>query len=214
MPIYESPYYGTRRKALTGETYGPYYGMTFPGGGALPPEGRRALPTEISEKYEATGTPAISAEGIDQPEFSDLAFADDPQATWGSAFYAAGLPGGKAYPGTAQPKGLTKTALGIAPTVASIITGVPGIAWTQVVRNFLNPLLSKAFPNLFTVGSQPSEQATSFAPAFSEEQFSMMDFGMSAPGDGGGVEGGWGGGEAPGEAGTGLGGSATGGAPW
>ena len=163
MPVYDTPYYGQRQKALTGMGYGPYYGMSLTGGGALPPEGRRALSPEISDKYGATGTPAITegAEGATQPEFSDLAFADDPQATWGQAFYAAGLPGGKAYPSTPQPKGLMKGVLGVAPTVASKLTGLPTLGFTQFTRNFLNPLLAKAFPNLFTFGQPTSQQDTS-----------------------------------------------------
>ena len=178
MAVYDTPYYGQRRKALTGESYGPYYGMSLTGGGALPSEGRRALPPEISEKYEATGIPAITegAETAEQPEFTGVAFADDPQASWGALGYAAGLlPGKYAYPGTPQPKGLTKTALSVAPTVGSKLTGLPAIAFTQVVRNFLNPLLATAFPNLFTfgqtsqintsdvLGSQDPSQAASIA---------------------------------------------------
>ncbi len=160
MPIYETPYYGTRRKALTGQGYGPYYGMSFTGGGALPAEGGRALPAEISQKYEATGTPAITGigedrgggEGAPQPAFTGVAFADDPNANWGQLAYHAGLPFGTAYPGHPQPTGLAKTALGVAPTVASQLTGIPSIAFSQVVRNFMNPLLATAFPSLFSTG--------------------------------------------------------------
>ncbi len=158
MAVYDTPYYGQRRKALTGMGYGPYYGMSLTGGGALPTEeGRRALPPEISDKYQATGTPAITGIGEDRGGGEGIAspalegsMATTPGASWAQVAYFAGLPGGKAPPGTAQPKGLMKGVMGVAPTVASKLTGIPGIAFTQVVRNFINPLLSKAFPNLFT----------------------------------------------------------------
>lgn len=225
MSVYDTPYYGQRQKALTGMGYGPYYGMSLTGGGALPDEGRRALSPEISDKYGATGTPAITegAEGAAQPAFEGVAFAEDPQASWGQVAYAAGLPGGKAYPGTVQPKGLTKTALGIAPTVASRITGVPGIAFTQAVRNFINPLLSKAFPSLFTssVPDMSQQEAMDILgmPELSppvDLETGMVGIGESAgtPGpspEGFGPEGTS---EGMGAPGTGIGGSATGGAPW
>lgn len=166
MAVYDTPYYGQRRKALTGESYGPYYGMSLTGGGALPPEGRRALPPEISDKYQATGTPAITegAEGVAQ-EGLESSMADTPGATWGQAAFVAGLPFGTPPPGTAQPKGFAKTALGVAPTVASKATGLPAFAWTQVVRNFISPLAAKAFPGLFTPGSVSSIPGIAFNTA-------------------------------------------------
>ena len=167
MAVYDTPYYGTRRKALTGESYGPYYGMSLTGGGALPAdEGRRALPPEISDKYQATGTPAITegAETAEQPEFTGVAFADDPQASWGALGYTAGLlPGKYAYPGTPQMKGgLVGGALkGAAKMGVSKLMGfsIPTIAWNQFTRNFLDPLMAAAFPSLFTqpqLGGIPS----------------------------------------------------------
>ena len=172
MPIYETPYYGTRRKALTGQGYGPYYGMSLTGGGALPAEGGRALPAEISQKYEATGTPAITGgevgEGAPQPAFTGVAFADDPNASWGQLAYHAGLPFGTAYPGHPQPTGLAKTALGVAPTVASKLTGLPTIAFNQVVRNLLTPLLSSAFPSMFTQSQLGGIPGFSFNPSTGE----------------------------------------------
>jgi len=156
MAVYSTPYYGTRRKALTGESYGPYYGMEFTGGGALSTEDE-ALPAEVSEKYEATGTPAITETGGEMgggKALEGLSFANDLSASWGQVAYMAGLPFGTAPPGTAQPKGLTRGILGVAPTIASTLTGIPGIAFTQAVRNFINPLLAQVFPNLF--GSAPT----------------------------------------------------------
>ena len=171
MPVYDTPYYGTRRKALTGMGYGPYYGISLTGGGALPAEGRRALPTgggvlpaEILDKYQATGTPAITetAEGIASPALEG-SMATTPGASWGQLGYSLGLPVGSPPPGTPRMKGgiIADVAKGAAKWGVSKLTGlsVPFIAWNQFTRNFLDPLLAAAFPSLFTqpqLGGIPS----------------------------------------------------------
>ena len=174
MPIYETPYYGTRRKALTGQGYGPYYGMSLTGGGALPPEGRRALSPEISDKYGTTGTPAITegAEGVASPALEG-SMATTPGASWGQVAYSMGLGmpfgignkalGIQAPPGTPQMKGgLVTGALKSAAKYGvskAIGTSIPSTIWSVFMRNFIDPLLSKAFPNLFTfppLGGMPN----------------------------------------------------------
>jgi hypothetical protein len=159
MSVYETPYYGQRRKALTGQGYGPYYGMSLSGGGNLEPQSRRALPPEISDKYGATGTPAITegAEGVAQ-EGLESSMAGTPGATMGQLAFNMGLPFGSPPPGTAQAKsGLLRGVLNVAPTVASKLTGLPTFSFVQFTRNFLTPIMAKAFPNLFTF-TPPTQQ--------------------------------------------------------
>jgi hypothetical protein len=148
---------------------------------------------------------------------------DTPGATMGQAAFVMGLPFGTPPPGQPQPTGLTKTALSVAPTVASKVTGIPGIFFTQVVRNFINPLLAKAFPNLFSIPNMTEQEAMNILgmPDPDPSVSNALEMGMVGVGGDSGTPGpspeGFGPegtSEGVGAPGTGVGGSGTGGAPW
>ena len=172
MAVYESPYYGTRKKALTGMSYGPYYGMTFPGERVLPAEGRMALPTEISERYGAEGPPEMtSVEGEPGAELEGQ-MADDPNALSTLGYMAFGL--GKAPEGVPQ-MGTSGKAVGLGLSAVSSLFGIPAFATQVAYRGVIHPaavIVGRAlFPGLFSASSSAGI-TSSGSPAISSV---MMD---------------------------------------
>ncbi len=166
MSVYDTPYYGQRQKALTGMSYGPYYGMTFPGGGALPTdEGRRALTPEISDKYQAIGTPAVAGERT-----SGGTWEGDPSQPMEGEFGARDARAigamylGMKSPDVQQPQ---SPAWGIATTgarMAGSYLGGPLVGtFVSVASKMIGALLVSAFPSLSSKGY--GAPTTEYSPA-------------------------------------------------
>lgn len=165
MPVYDTPYYGTRRKALTGMGYGPYYGMSLTGGEVLPTEGRRALPAEISDKYQATGTPAITGDGAWEGGTSAPMEGEFDAATAHAIGAMYGIPGAKsdALRGPSSPAWGVATAA--ARTGASYLGGPLLGTFTSVATKVIGALMATAFPSLSTPSPLGGIPSFEFSPA-------------------------------------------------
>ncbi len=159
-------YYGVQRKAITGMSYGPYYGKRYMGGRgqADTQVGTQAGITELSERYAtepaistSAPTPAISGMYGSQGEMTGkqtglpgtMAEAN-PQEARNTLAWGFGL---RSTPpsGFPQPTGGYKTVGQIGKVAAGVLTSNP---LTGMIYNYgkllVDSLLSPVFPGLYS----------------------------------------------------------------